>query len=390
MQKRQIPLFFRSLAFLSLALLATGAAAVVQDRPVLSINIPTIQLTNYTVVNDASGVRTIDIPWIAQYATGVYSYAVSIAAILAGVMFVVGGFQYLTAGGDASRVSKAKERIKDAIIGLFLTFGAYAILITINPFLVSNPDIRIQTLKRISFPSNETTLAPGQPGSTVTSGTTLPPGTVPTGGGAADGLNGVPFYGQCNSPNSTTPYLDQAGRCHCETPGGVCTGAMRPRTICTSGCGVTSAAMVVAFYHPEMRSRNLPGEVASMASRNGFRGCAADCSNCGGTSPALFSSAAMQQNYGMTAEAVRGREAALTQLRAGHPIVAVGMVPCGASTCGHFYVLAGVNSDGTIAINDPNSPSAGHNFWGLDTAHVPADRVFGYTSGMWYLHPTGQ
>lgn len=369
--------------------MATAALAT-QETPVLSLNIPTIRLTNIVVVNDSGGVKTVDIPWIAQYVTGVYSYAVAIAAVIAGVMFVVGGFQYLTAGGDASRVTAAKERIKDAVIGLLLVLGAFVILTTINPNLVSNPDIRVRTVKRIPFPSNETTLAPGQPGSTVTSTTALPPGTVPPGGAAAEGLNGVPFYGQCNPPNSTTPYLDQAGRCHCETPGGVCTGSMRPRTICTSGCGVTSAAMVVAFYHPEMRGRNLPGEVASLASRNGFRGCAADCSNCSGTSPALFSSPAMQQTYQMTAEAVRGRDAALAQLRAGHPIVAVGNVPCGSSTCGHFYVLVGVNPDGTIAINDPNSPSAGRNFWGLDTAHVPADRVFGYTSGMWYMHPVGQ
>ncbi len=371
-------IFLRILAPLCLALMASSALAV-QDAPVLSLNIPTVRLTNIVIVNEAGGVKTVDIPWIAQYITGVYSYAVGIAGMVAGVMFVIGGFQYLTAGGDASKVTSAKERIKDAVIGLLLVIGAYVILATINPTLVSNPDIRIRTLKRVAFPSNETVLAPGQPGSNVTS--TVPPGTVPPGGAAADGLNGVPFYGQCNPPNSTTPYLDQAGRCRCETPGGVCASGMRPRTICSSGCGVTSAAMVVAFYHPEMRSRNLPGEMGSLSSNNGYRGCAADCSSCSGTSPALFSSRAMRDTFQMTAETLRGRDAVLEQLRAGHPVIAA------VRDGGHSVVLTGVNADGSIAINDPNSGSAGRNFWGEDTRSVPAATVFGHSSGFWYMHP---
>ncbi|HTM69003.1 MAG TPA: D-alanyl-D-alanine carboxypeptidase family protein [Candidatus Binatia bacterium] len=137
-----------------MALFAANAGAVVQERPVLAINIPTIQFTNVSVVN-GDGYRKIDVPWIGQYVSGVYSYAVAIAGVLAGVMFVIGGFQYLTAGGDASRVSKAKERIRDAVVGLLLAFGAYTILTTLNPSLVSFEALNVRTVARRTFTAEE-------------------------------------------------------------------------------------------------------------------------------------------------------------------------------------------------------------------------------------------
>ncbi|MEY4745129.1 MAG: Type secretion system pilin, partial [Candidatus Parcubacteria bacterium] len=184
MPKRTIKTIVRLLVPCGLALMATAASAV-QEAPILAINIPTIQLTNIVVVNDAGGIKTVDIPWLAQYVTGVYSYAVGIAATLAGVMLVVGGFQYLTAGGDAGRVTKAKERITDAAVGLLLVFGSFVILTTINPELVSNPALRITTVKRVAFTAEErtdygdTTAPRPDPASPTT--TETPP---PSGGGA--------------------------------------------------------------------------------------------------------------------------------------------------------------------------------------------------------------
>lgn len=123
-------------------------ALAVQQRPVLQIDIPTVSFSNFDPPADATTPDAlIGVPWISEYISGVYSYAISIAGLLAGVVFVIGGFQYLTAGGDSSRVSKAKERIKDALIGLFLTFGSFIILVTINPELVS---LRAVNLKRVA------------------------------------------------------------------------------------------------------------------------------------------------------------------------------------------------------------------------------------------------
>src|SRR5688572_5418533 len=53
---------------------------------------------------------------IGDYIGAVYDYGVAIAGILAGVIIVIGGVQYLTAGGNDSQIKHAKERIKNALI----------------------------------------------------------------------------------------------------------------------------------------------------------------------------------------------------------------------------------------------------------------------------------
>lgn len=73
---------------------------------------------------------------LGHYIELVYKYAVNVAAVLATVMFMIGGLLYLTSGGDSGRVGVAKKRMTDAVIGLVLTLGAYLLLNTVNPNLV--------------------------------------------------------------------------------------------------------------------------------------------------------------------------------------------------------------------------------------------------------------
>lgn len=88
---------------------------------------------------------------ISQYLEYVYDFAIGIAGGLAGVMLMIGGFQYLTAGGDASRVSAAKKKITDSLIGLALVMGAFLILNTINPDLVNMSEIRVPMVQKQTF-----------------------------------------------------------------------------------------------------------------------------------------------------------------------------------------------------------------------------------------------
>ncbi|HWA52307.1 MAG TPA: pilin [Patescibacteria group bacterium] len=68
----------------------------------------------------------------------IFSNIVSIAIGLAGigffVMFVVGGFNYLTAGGDERKVQGARQTLTYAIGGLVLIALAYLILKLISDF----------------------------------------------------------------------------------------------------------------------------------------------------------------------------------------------------------------------------------------------------------------
>lgn len=69
---------------------------------------------------------------------------IGLCAVLSVVMIVVGGLEYMTS--ELVHTKEAgKERITQAILGLLIALGAYALLFTINPYLlksdVTPPDV---------------------------------------------------------------------------------------------------------------------------------------------------------------------------------------------------------------------------------------------------------
>jgi hypothetical protein len=73
----------------------------------------------------------------AQYISKLYEWTISVTGILAGIMIMIGGLLYLTAGGSPERVSNAKSYISNALIGLILSLTSYFLLQTINPTLLA-------------------------------------------------------------------------------------------------------------------------------------------------------------------------------------------------------------------------------------------------------------
>lgn len=66
-----------------------------------------------------------------------YNYALSIVGILAAVMMIVAGFQWVTSGGSSEAITSAKKRIGGAVVGLFIAYMSFFILNTINPATVN-------------------------------------------------------------------------------------------------------------------------------------------------------------------------------------------------------------------------------------------------------------
>jgi len=66
-----------------------------------------------------------------------YNFILGTIGILATVMIIIGGFQWLVSRGNASQVKEGQDRIFSALIGLALAFLAYTILYLINPQLTS-------------------------------------------------------------------------------------------------------------------------------------------------------------------------------------------------------------------------------------------------------------
>jgi hypothetical protein len=85
---------------------------------------------------------------LPDYIARVYNIMIGLAGGLASFMFIVAGFQYVLARGDASKIGRAKKRMTNSIVALFLIFGAYFILNTINPAILSMKLPEIQTIER--------------------------------------------------------------------------------------------------------------------------------------------------------------------------------------------------------------------------------------------------
>ena len=100
------------------------------EAPLIEIPIPGLELSPIIRGSDY-----ITIPWLAQYVGGVYTFLLSIAGMVAAVVMVVGGFQYLTSGGDKSKIAAGRKRIVNALSGLVLALSSYVILYVINPEL---------------------------------------------------------------------------------------------------------------------------------------------------------------------------------------------------------------------------------------------------------------
>jgi len=86
----------------------------------------------------------------AGYINGFYSLALIISGILAFGAIVYGGIKYAVGKGNPSSETEGKAWITSALLGLLLLAGAYLILYTVNPQIVS---LGIQGVTSISAPA---------------------------------------------------------------------------------------------------------------------------------------------------------------------------------------------------------------------------------------------
>ncbi len=97
--------------------------------------------------------QTASVLGLADYLVKLYTFIVTSIGVIAAIMIMFHGVQWAAAAGNSEIISKSKDGIVHAIIGVVLAFSSFAILYTINPALTQFTDP--------SFP------APGQPVATV-------------------------------------------------------------------------------------------------------------------------------------------------------------------------------------------------------------------------------
>jgi hypothetical protein len=90
----------------------------------------------------------VEIGSLPEYIDLAYRFLIPAMSLVAVVMIMVGGLQYMTARGNAKAVTEAKARITNALMGLVLLLGAYVIANLIDPRLTSLAGLRVPLLKQ--------------------------------------------------------------------------------------------------------------------------------------------------------------------------------------------------------------------------------------------------
>lgn len=122
-----------------------GETVQVPFRPINPRPAVPIPGVSFSSARESNG--SIQIPFLAQYISGIYRLSVGLGAILAAIMIVYGGFRYMLAA-SLPDVKDGKTIIQDAFIGLVVLLSSFLILKTINPALVSPAVITIDRVQR--------------------------------------------------------------------------------------------------------------------------------------------------------------------------------------------------------------------------------------------------
>ncbi|HBR80379.1 MAG: hypothetical protein UX09_C0054G0006, partial [Candidatus Uhrbacteria bacterium GW2011_GWE2_45_35] len=96
-----------------------------------------------------AGTVTRSVADLGDYVNKMYLFLLAISSIIAIVTLMASGIQYVTSPGGGEGVSKAKEKMKGALIGLVLLTSAALLLATVNPQLLNlspPPTPKIRTI----------------------------------------------------------------------------------------------------------------------------------------------------------------------------------------------------------------------------------------------------
>lgn len=90
----------------------------------------------YAVLESIPGINAGSSPSLSTYLGAIFKIGIGLAGVLAVLMIVIGGIQYIGSGMSPSGKTDARDRITNAVLGLLLALLSWIILNTINPNLV--------------------------------------------------------------------------------------------------------------------------------------------------------------------------------------------------------------------------------------------------------------
>lgn len=94
-------------------------------------------------------IKEVDEWTLAIYVSSFYQWSVTAIAIIAVVIIMISGIQWILAAGNPPAIQKAREQMMSAIIGLVLVLLAIPILRMINPALVARRTFKVPRIVSI-------------------------------------------------------------------------------------------------------------------------------------------------------------------------------------------------------------------------------------------------
>ncbi|MDD2257605.1 MAG: pilin [Patescibacteria group bacterium] len=148
--KNKLTLFLLSLIFLSVATanVASGSEKNFTFTPQVGIPDSNFQTDKQIPIGEEKN-GTTSSTLLADYITSFYTYALNILGVLAVLILMAGGVQWIISGGNTKKIESAKKMIGGSIFGGALLIGSYLILNTINPDLTKLPAIEMPMIDKI-------------------------------------------------------------------------------------------------------------------------------------------------------------------------------------------------------------------------------------------------
>jgi hypothetical protein len=94
--------------------------------------VPSVNAQTSIVVPQPDAIKVTE---IGQLVSAIVGTLLIVAALVAFLYLIMGGIQWITAGGDKAGMETARNRITHAIVGLIIVGAAWAIMLLVQNFL---------------------------------------------------------------------------------------------------------------------------------------------------------------------------------------------------------------------------------------------------------------
>ncbi len=122
-------------------------------KPTLEIDIPGLNLSKVVSTSDETGTYYY-IPWIPELISALYNFSIGVVSIVAVIIIIIQGIRIVTSAGGEGK-STAYKKIGQAIIGLFIAWGSFAILYNINPATTEFNALKVKIVTPQNLPDFE-------------------------------------------------------------------------------------------------------------------------------------------------------------------------------------------------------------------------------------------